>query len=79
MTKKPAFSKEIFQNKIYDYTRMVSGKNLDEASETEVYQSVAFAIKDILLDEWIATQKKYEKDDVKMLYYLSWNFCRDAC
>ena len=74
MAKRPAFSKRDFKNKIYDYTRMVSGKEIEEASEVEVYQAVAFAIKDIILDEWIATYKKYEKDDVRVLYYLSMEF-----
>lgn len=74
MAKRPAFSKKDFKNKIYDYTRMVSGKEIEEASQVEVFQAVAFTIKDIILDEWIATHKKYEKDDVRMLYYLSMEF-----
>ncbi len=74
MAKRPAFSKKDFKNKIYDYTRMVSGKELEEASQVEVYQAVAFAIKDIILDEWIATHKTCENEDVRMLYYLSMEF-----
>ena len=34
----------------------------------------SYAVKDIIIDKWIATHKQYEKDDPKMVYYMSMEF-----
>jgi starch phosphorylase len=49
-------------------------KTVDEATKEQMYQAVAYAVKDVIIDEWIATHKEYEKQDVKTLYYLSMEF-----
>ena len=45
-----------------------------EATPQQVFQAVAFAVKDVIIDEWIATHKEYEKKDAKTVYYLSMEF-----
>ncbi|MDD7548386.1 MAG: glycogen/starch/alpha-glucan phosphorylase, partial [Lachnospiraceae bacterium] len=37
-------------------------------------QAVSYAIKDIIVDNWMQTQKEYEKQDPKMVYYMSMEF-----
>ena len=52
----------------------MSRKTLDEASQLDKYQGVAYALKDYIIDQWIATHKEYEKKDAKTVYYLSMEF-----
>lgn len=40
----------------------------------QMFQAVSYAVKDIIIDEWIATHKEYEKQDAKTVYYLSMEF-----
>ncbi|MBQ3584828.1 MAG: glycogen/starch/alpha-glucan phosphorylase [Lachnospiraceae bacterium] len=68
------FSKEEFKKEVNDYVKVVSRKNIEEASQQEIYQGVAYALKDCIIDQWIATHKEYEKQDVKTVYYLSMEF-----
>ena len=49
-------------------------RTVEEATPQQMYQAVAYAVKDVIIDEWIATHKAYEKKDVKTLYYLSMEF-----
>ena len=49
-------------------------KTVDEASQQELYQAVSYVVKDAIIDDWIATQKQYEKDDPKIVYYMSMEF-----
>ena len=57
-----------------DNVRNLYRKTIDEATEEQVFQAVCYAVKDVIIDEWIATQKEYEKQDVKTVYYLSMEF-----
>ena len=49
-------------------------KTVDEVSQQELYQAVSYVVKDAIIDDWIATQKQYEKDDPKIVYYMSMEF-----
>ena len=53
---------------------LVGQKNINEATKQQVFQAVAYAVKDMIIDRWIATQKEYEKQDVKTVYYMSMEF-----
>ncbi|MBQ3545808.1 MAG: glycogen/starch/alpha-glucan phosphorylase [Lachnospiraceae bacterium] len=68
------FSKKDFKKEINDYVKVISRKTLEEASQLEKYQAVAYALKDLIIDQWIATHKEYEKQDAKTVYYLSMEF-----
>ncbi len=68
------FSKTEFKKEVNDYVKIVSRKTLDEANDLEKYQGVAYALKDFIMDQWIATHKEYEKQDAKTVYYLSMEF-----
>ena len=49
-------------------------KTIDEATPAMIYQAVALAVKDMIIDRWIATHKEYEKQDAKVVYYMSLEF-----
>ena len=68
------FSKAEFKKEVNDYVKVLSRKTLDEASQLDKYQGVAYALKDYIIDQWIATHKEYEKKDAKTVYYLSMEF-----
>lgn len=68
------FSKAEFKKEVKDYVKIMSRKTLDEASQLEKFQGVAYALKDFIMDQWIATHKEYEKQDAKTVYYLSMEF-----
>ncbi len=69
-----AFNKEKFKEEILDHVRNFSRKSLEEASTQELYQAVAYAVRDIITDNWILTQRSYNQSAPKILYYLSMEF-----
>lgn len=71
---KQRFNKEAFKKEIIDNVKKLFRRTIDEATPDQVFQAVAYAVKDIIIDGWIATHKEYEKQDVKTLYYLSMEF-----
>lgn len=68
------FDKETFKKSVLFNMKNVFRRTVDEATKEQMYQAVAYAVKDVIIDEWIATHKEYEKQDVKTLYYLSMEF-----
>ena len=70
----PRFEKEAFKKEVEQNVRQLFRKNVDEASQQELYQAVSYVVKDAIIDDWIATQKQYEKDDPKIVYYMSMEF-----
>ena len=58
--------KELRQN-IENYMKLLFRKSVEEATSQQLFQAVAFAIKDIVVDDWMATHKEYEKRDVKTI------------
>lgn len=71
---KQRFNKAAFKKEIIDNVKKLFRRTIDEATPEQVFQAVAYAVKDIIIDGWIATHKEYEKQDVKTLYYLSMEF-----
>ncbi len=74
MKSKSEFSKVEFKKEVNDYVKIFSRKTLEEASDIDKYKAVAYALKDYVIDQWIATHKEYEKQDAKTVYYLSMEF-----
>lgn len=71
---KKTFDKEAFKKEVVTNVKLLFRKTLEEANEQEVFQAVSLAVKDDVIDRWIATHKEYEKKDVKTVYYLSMEF-----
>ena len=68
------FRKEEFKKSVKENVKMLYRKTLDEASQEQIFQAVSLAVKDVVIDNWLLTQKQYEKDDPKIVYYLSMEF-----
>ena len=66
--------KEELKESIVDYLKILFRKSVEEANDQQLFQAVSYAIKDIIVDQWIATHKEYEKQDAKTVYYLSMEF-----
>ena len=70
----PRFEKEAFKKDVEQNVKQLFRKTVDEASQQELYEAVSYVVKDAIIDDWIATQKQYEKDDPKIVYYMSMEF-----
>ena len=68
------FDKATFKKSVMYNVKNMFRRTIDEATPQQVFQAVAFAVKDVIIDEWIATHKEYEKKDAKTVYYLSMEF-----
>ncbi len=71
---KTGFDKAEFKKNIISNCKTLYRKNFDEADKQQQFQAVAYAVKDIIIDKWIATQKEYAKQDAKTVYYMSMEF-----
>lgn len=74
--KKPTitFDKELFKRSVLYNVRTLYRKEMKEATPEQIFQAVSYAIKDQIVDYWMKTQKAYEKEDPKTVYYLSMEF-----
>ena len=68
------FEKETFIKHVKNTVKTLFRKNLEEASQQEIYQAVSFVVKEVIIDQWLATQKTMEETDPKTLYYMSMEF-----
>ena len=68
------FEKETFIKNVKNTVKTLFRKNLTEASQQEIYQAVSFVVKEVIIDQWLATQKTMEETDPKTLYYMSMEF-----
>ena len=68
------FDKKLFKSSVINNVKNLFRKTIDEATPMQMFQAVSYAVKDIIIDEWIATHKEYEKQDAKTVYYLSMEF-----
>ncbi len=71
---KPGFNKDLFKRSVVYNIKTLYRKDLEEATPQQVFQAASLAIKDQIMDHWIDTQKAYEKQDPKMVYYMSMEF-----
>ncbi|MBO4845732.1 MAG: glycogen/starch/alpha-glucan phosphorylase [Lachnospiraceae bacterium] len=68
------FDRELFKRSVLYNVKTLYRKNIEEASDQEIFQAVGYAIKDAIVDHWMTTQKEYEKKDPKIVYYMSMEF-----
>lgn len=68
------FRKEEFKEEVLENVKTLTKKTIDKASKQEIYQAVAFVLKDLITDRWIETDNTYKKEDAKIVYYLSMEF-----
>ncbi|WP_099469271.1 glycogen/starch/alpha-glucan phosphorylase [Konateibacter massiliensis] len=68
------FEKEHFKESVKDSVKKLFRKTIDEASSLQIFQAVSYAVKDVIIDNWLETQKRFEEEDPKIVYYLSMEF-----
>ena len=68
------FDKKEFIKCVKENVKTLYRKTMAEASEQEVFQAVSYAVKDVIIDNWLATQQTFDKEDPKMVYYMSMEF-----
>ena len=72
--KNKAFEKKVFKKNVEETVKYLYRKTMEEASEQEIFQAVCYAVKDVIIDNWLATQKTMDKADEKIVYYMSMEF-----
>ena len=68
------FDKEMFKKNVMYNVKTLYRKTLEEATPQQIFQAVAYTVKDTIIDNWLETQQEYEKKDPKTVYYLSMEF-----
>ncbi len=74
MPKKPVIDKELFKRSVLYNVKTLYRKTLEEATDQQIFQAVSYAVKDMIVDNWIKTQENYERKDPKIVYYMSMEF-----
>ena len=69
-----SFDKDLFKRSVVYNVKTLYRKSMEEATQQQIFQAVSYAIKDAIVDHWMTTQEEYEKQDPKMVYYLSMEF-----
>ena len=70
----PRFEKDGFKRDVRNNVKTLFRKEVEEATPQQLFQAVSYAVKEAIIDDWLATQKQYEKDDPKTVYYMSMEF-----
>ncbi len=68
------FDKKVFQESVRSNVRSLFRKKLEEANMQEIFQAVSYAVKDVIIDDWMATTQAMRDEDPKILYYMSMEF-----
>ncbi len=68
------FDKDLFKRSVVYNVRTRYRREMSEATEQQVFQAAALAVEDQLIDCWMRTQKAFEEENPKTLYYLSMEF-----
>ncbi len=68
------FDKKVFQESVRSNVRSLFRKKLEEANMQEIFQAVSYAVKDVIIDDWMATTQAMREEDPKILYYMSMEF-----
>ncbi len=67
-------TKDELKQRIKENVKTLHRKTIETASAEQIYHALAYTIRDIVTDKWIATHDTYSKEDVKVVYYLSMEF-----
>ncbi|MDD7769779.1 glycogen/starch/alpha-glucan phosphorylase [Suipraeoptans intestinalis] len=70
----PRFEKERFKKEVETEVKTLFRRSVQEATPQQLFQAVSYAVKEVMIDDWIATQKTYEEQDPKIVYYMSMEF-----
>lgn len=68
------FKKETFKKNVKENVKNLYRRTLDEATPQQIFQAVSYAVKDVIIDNWMKTQERISQNDPKIVYYLSMEF-----
>ena len=68
------FKKEFFKESVKENVKFLYRKTLEEATQEQIFQAVSYTVKDVIIDNWLETQNAYQKQDPKIVYYMSMEF-----
>ena len=68
------FKKEAFKKSVKDNVKFLYRKTIEEATQEQIFQAVSYTVKDVIIDNWLETQKAYDEQDPKIVYYMSMEF-----
>ncbi len=66
--------KEEFKESVKHNVKRMFRTTIEDATQEQMFQAVSLTVKEDIIDAWIDTHKAYEKQDVKILYYMSMEF-----
>lgn len=53
----PIFKKEKFKKSVREEVKNLFRTTLEEANSHQIYQAVCYVVKDVIIDNWMKTQK----------------------
>ncbi len=68
------FEKDAFKTAVKENVKTLYRKTIDEATPQQLFQAVSYAVKDVIIDDWIADAEAYDETDAKTVYYMSMEF-----
>lgn len=68
------FDKKEFRKNVEEYIGVFFRRPIEDATRQQIYQGVAYTVKNMIIDDWLETHKAYEEQDLKTVYYLSMEF-----
>ena len=68
------FDKKAFKIAVRDNVKRLYRKEIEEATPQQLFQAVSYAVKDDIIDRWLATHAQCQKEDPKTVYYMSMEF-----
>ena len=68
------FKKETFKKSVKENVKFLYRKTLEEATQEQIFQAVSYTVKDVIIDHWLESQKAFNEQDPKIVYYMSMEF-----
>ena len=68
------FEKETFKKEVKHNVRLLYRRTIEEATPQQIFQAVSYAVKEVIVDNWLATQETFQREDPKTVYYMSMEF-----
>ena len=68
--KQVKFDKDMFKRSVVYNVRTMYRREMDEATPQQVFQAAGYALKDQVIDNWMRTQKAFDDENPKTVYYL---------
>ena len=72
------FEKKAFKAAVKDNVKTLYRKTIDEATPQQLFQAVSYAVKDVIIDDWIETQKDMMRQTPRQYTICPWSSLWDV-